>query len=226
MCGDAQADPRLLETARLAAVGELAAGAAHEINNPLFAILGLVELMLADAEPGTKLHERLELVHETGLEIKTIVRALLDLARPGSGERGLLRLDDSARESAELFRRLSADKSVELVERYDPGETTVEGSRAALLQLFVHLLTAVSGGSTITIAVEPAEGGVVAEVRHDGPQQPDADDLGIAASRAIAALHGGTLAVERGPEEKTVFRLWLPRADRDTDEQTTLPGGG
>ncbi len=50
---------QLVQSGKLAAIGELASGVAHEINNPLFAILGLVEFLLRDAEPGTKAHERL-----------------------------------------------------------------------------------------------------------------------------------------------------------------------
>src|SRR5215471_7003344 len=56
---------QLLERWRLAAVGQLAAGLAHEINNPLFAILGTVEFMLEDASPGTELHERLERIQRS-----------------------------------------------------------------------------------------------------------------------------------------------------------------
>ncbi|HEU5363385.1 MAG TPA: histidine kinase dimerization/phospho-acceptor domain-containing protein [Gaiellaceae bacterium] len=48
---------------------------AHEINNPLFAILGLTELLLAEAEEGSRLRQRLELIHGSALEIKEIVRA-------------------------------------------------------------------------------------------------------------------------------------------------------
>ena len=48
---------------------------AHEINNPLFAILGLTELLIAEAEPGSRMRERLELIHTSALEIKEIVRA-------------------------------------------------------------------------------------------------------------------------------------------------------
>ena len=87
---------------------------AHEINNPLFAILGLVEFLLKDAEVGTKGHDRLVLVQRTALEIKEIVRALLDFAREPSDERVAVSVTDAARETAELFRRTSAAKSSEL----------------------------------------------------------------------------------------------------------------
>jgi signal transduction histidine kinase len=220
MSGDTQAD-RLVEMARLATVGELTAGVAHEINNPLFAIMGLVELLLMDAEPGTKTQERLELVQETAAEIKTIVRTLLDFARPATDEPSLLRLEDVANASVELFRRLSADKGVKLVERYGPGETTVRGSRARLEQVFVQLLVAARGGATVTVSVEPSGDRVVAEIGYEGAEPVDEGDPGLAAARVIAELHGGALAVDR-----TTFRLSLPRADRDGDEQTTLPGGG
>ena len=73
-------DQQLVQSGKLAAIGELAAGVAHEINNPLFAILGLTEFLLKEAEPGSKAHQRLVLIQQTGLEIKEIVRALLDFA--------------------------------------------------------------------------------------------------------------------------------------------------
>jgi len=50
----------------------------HEINNPLFAILGLTEFLLRDVEPGSKSHERLLLIQQSGLEIKEIVKTLRD----------------------------------------------------------------------------------------------------------------------------------------------------
>ena len=61
---------QLVQSGRLAAIGELAAGVAHEINNPLFAILGLTEFLLKETEPGTLAHKRLELIQQSGVEIK------------------------------------------------------------------------------------------------------------------------------------------------------------
>jgi signal transduction histidine kinase len=51
---------------------------AHEINNPLFAILGLTELLLAEADEGSRLRRRLELIHDSALEIKEIVRSVAE----------------------------------------------------------------------------------------------------------------------------------------------------
>ena len=82
---------QLVQSGKLAAIGELAAGVAHEINNPLFAILGLTEFLLKEAEPESKAQQRLELIQQTGLEIKEIVRALLDFARENAEERHVVR---------------------------------------------------------------------------------------------------------------------------------------
>ena len=101
-------EQRLIQSGKLASIGELAAGVAHEINNPLFAILGLVEFLLMEAEPGTKSRDRLEVIQGTALEIKEIVRALLDFARERSDELSLISLNDVAAQTVELMRRTSA----------------------------------------------------------------------------------------------------------------------
>ncbi len=112
-------DQQLVQSGKLAAIGQLAAGVAHEINNPLFAILALTEFLLKDSIPGTRERERLELIQETGLEIKEIVRALLDFARENADERHVVPLEDVIRATVDLIRRTNAHKDVELVDTYD-----------------------------------------------------------------------------------------------------------
>src|SRR5205085_10230097 len=119
---------QLVQSGKLAAIGELAAGVAHEINNPLFAILGLTEFLLKESEPGSKQHARLELIEQTGLEIKEIVRGLLDFARENAEERHVVSLEDVVRSTIDLVRRTNAHKGVELVERYDAGGVCVNAS--------------------------------------------------------------------------------------------------
>jgi PAS domain S-box-containing protein len=226
-------EQQLLQSGKLATIGELAAGVAHEINNPLFAILGLVEFLLKDAEAGTKGHERLVLIQRTGLEIKEIVRALLDFAREPSDERVPVSVADAARETIELFRRTSAAKASELRADYTAEDTVVDGSGNQLKQIFLNLLAnathSVGGaGGEVDLAVERDGDWVVATVSDTGPGIPEnvlprifdpffttkrgtgGSGLGLSVSLGIAQAHGGTLLAENRPEGGARFVLRLP----------------
>jgi signal transduction histidine kinase len=61
---------------------ERAARVAHELNNPLFAIMGVVELLLREAEPGTQTYARLKLIERTSIEMRDRIRSLLDSEGP------------------------------------------------------------------------------------------------------------------------------------------------
>jgi PAS domain S-box-containing protein len=225
-------EQQLLQSGKLATIGELAAGVAHEINNPLFAILGLVEFLLMDAEPGTKAYQRLSLIQETGLEIKEIVRALLDFARASSDEFEPVELADVVRQTAELVRRTSAVKAVELVERYDDEPTPIVGSAGQLKQIFVNLLSnaqqATAQGGTVTVEVRREGGEAVAVVSDTGPgiapehverifepffttkRDRGGTGLGLPVSLGIAHSHGGSLALDAEAAGGASFVLRLP----------------
>jgi two-component system, NtrC family, sensor kinase len=126
----------LLEAGRLSAFGELVRGLAHEINNPLFGMLGLVEVLLADLEPGSPEHDRLLLVRQSGLEIKQITHALLRFARAEPDDIGTASLHRVSEEAVELVRRTNADKSFELREEYCREPLHVHGSPARLGRSF------------------------------------------------------------------------------------------
>ena len=150
-------DQQLVQSGKLAAIGELAAGVAHEINNPLFAILGLTEFLLKESEPGSKARQRLELIQQTGLEIKEIVRALLDFARENAEERHVVPLEDVVRSTVDLVRRTNAHKGVELVDTYDDSGALVSASPNQLKQIFLNLVAnarqAMPNGGTVRVGV-------------------------------------------------------------------------
>lgn len=233
-------DRQLIQSGKLAAIGELASGVAHEINNPLFAILGLVEFLLRDTEEGTKAHERLQLIQQTGLEIKEIVKALLDFARERTDEYRPLSLRDVVAETVELIHRTSAAKDVEIVERYASEPTPSVGSpnqiKQVLLNLFTNARHALADtGGTVTVEVWPDGEWVVASVTDDGPGiAPDVlqrifepffttkrnmggTGLGLAVSHGIAEMHGGILAARSKPGEGATFELRIPRVSEESD---------
>lgn len=223
----------MVQSARMAALGELSAGAAHEINNPLFAILTLVGFLLRDAEPGTKTYERLRLIEESAQDIQAVVERVQGFARDRRTAGGAVALQEIAHESVELVRRASASRTVEIVERYAGEHALVFGDAAQLKSLFVHLLVnglqAMPEGGVLSVEVDRDGDEVVARVRDEGSGIPDGDEelvfdifyttkngsgtgLGLAGARAVAQLHGGTLAVDRSAERGACFVLRLPRA--------------
>jgi PAS domain S-box-containing protein len=230
-------EQQLIQSGKLASIGELAAGVAHEINNPLFAILGLTEFLLEDAEPGSKERERLEIIRSTGGEIKDIVRSLLDFARERSDELATVSLVEVARQTVELFRRTSAAKHIELVERYSEEPTFVEASPNQLKQIFVNLFSnarqAMPGGGVVTVHVGREDARVVARVQDTGPGISDetlarifepfyttkrdvgGTGLGLSVSLGIAQAHGGSLTVRSGPDEGACFLLSLPAKEAE-----------
>src|SRR4051794_40975366 len=117
-----------IEAARLGSLGELVRGLAHEINNPLFGMLGLVELLLGETEPGTKAHHRLLLVQQSGLEIKRITHTVLAFARAEPGVVEVVPLEEIVAEMVELVRCTTAGNGVEIREQYPDGALLVRGS--------------------------------------------------------------------------------------------------
>jgi two-component system, NtrC family, sensor kinase len=225
---------QLVQSGKLAAIGELAAGVAHEINNPLFAILGLTEFLLKEAEPGSKAESRLELIQQTGLEIKEIVRALLDFARENAEERHIVEMEDVVQSTVDLVRRTNAHKGVEIVETYDESGATVNASPNQLKQIFLNLIAnarqAMPNGGTVRVDVRQDGETVVTTVSDDGPgiepavlerifepffttkRSVGGTGLGLSVSLGIVESHGGTLRVASELGRGTEFTLRLPLA--------------
>ena len=232
-------DQQLVQSGKLAAIGELAAGVAHEINNPLFAILGLTEFLLKEIEPESKAHQRLELIQQTGLEIKEIVRALLDFARENAEERHVVALDDVIRSTVDLVRRTNAHKGIELIDSYNDGGARVNASPNQLKQIFLNLVAnarqAMPNGGTVTIHVHRDGEQVIAVVSDDGPGiEPTALErifepfyttkrltggtgLGLSVSLGIAESHGGTLTATSERGRGAAFTLCLPIAEETAE---------
>ena len=227
-------DQQLMQSGKLAAIGELAAGVAHELNNPLFAILGLTEFLLKESDDDSRARRRLELIQQTGLEIKEIVRALLDFARENAEERHVIPFEGVVRSTVDLVRRTNAHKGVELVETYDAPDALVNASPNQLKQIFLNLIAnarqAMPLGGTVRIEVRRAGDHVAASVADDGPgiepavlarifepffttkRSSGGTGLGLSVSLGIAESHGGSLTASTEVGRGTTFTVRLPLA--------------
>ena len=229
-----QLDQQLMQSGKLTAIGELASGVAHEINNPLFAILGLTEFLLKESDDGSRARQRLELIRETGLEIKEIVRALLDFAGENTEERHLIPIEDVVRSTVDLVRRTNAHKGVELVDTYDAADALVLASPNQLKQIFLNLIAnarqAMPLGGTIHVEVARLGKNALVAVADEGPGIDQAalsrifepffttkrdlggTGLGLSVSLGIAESHGGTLIASSELGQGARFEVRLPLA--------------
>jgi signal transduction histidine kinase len=195
-------------------------------------MLGLVELLLVEIEPGTKAHERLSLVQQSGLEIKRITHSLLGFARAEPDVSEIVSLQEVAEKAVELVRCTSAGKGIELREHYPDELLPVQGSPARLSQAFLSLIVnaqqALPTGGTVTVQLEQDGDWAVARVTDTGAGiDPDARSglfepfsttkhggtgLGLAASLEIARAHGGDLIAVSSVAAGASFVLRLPIA--------------
>lgn len=194
-------DPRsslereLVPLARAAALGDLAADVAHDVANPLFGVLGLVELLLDDATPGTDDENRLQLVRQAALEMKATLGGLLDFARPAPSEAARADLTAAVRAALRLVRR-GVGKSLAIEERYPAGPQLVACPEALLLQAVLHLLLAARTDAE-QLSLEVADGTLtVSPGGHDS--------LGTVAAARIVADHGGTVELS---DDRITLRL-------------------
>jgi signal transduction histidine kinase len=163
----------LVPVARSAALGELAVDVAHDVANPLFGAIGLVELLLEDAAPASEEATRLQLLQQTTLELKRTLQVLIDFARLASESAGQASLDDATRRALALLRH-GAGRALEVQERYPSEPVLVPCPPGPLVQAVLQLLLAARSthglavevsGPTLRISPAPTEsvGTLVAE---------------------------------------------------------------
>ena len=212
----------------LAVVGEMAAGLAHEVRNPLGAIQGAAQVLLAETDP-RRAREMLEVIEEETARLGRVVGEFLDYARPSTRRREAVDLADLARRALR-----SADaagqglkSSVRVAERTphaagDPdllqravGNILRNAREAAGPRGSVRVEVAPEGSDRVTIRIEDDGPGIPAEAlpRLFQPfftTKPGGTGLGLALVHRLVEAHGGEVRVEARPAEGAAFTLVLP----------------
>jgi two-component system, NtrC family, sensor kinase len=218
---------RLLRSERLAAVGRLAAGFAHEINNPLGVIVGYTKLLLRRGDASVT--KDLTIVEQEAERCRQVVEDLLDLSRPGILERESVDLRELVDDVVARQLAACSGRAPEVAVR---GQARVLGSSRKLRQVLQNLVknaleATADGSGTVQIRIEDGRTRVALSVTDNGPgidaehrpkvfepfftTKPRGTGLGLAVSQAIARAHGGDLELVESSEERgAAFRLTLP----------------
>jgi PAS domain S-box-containing protein len=228
---------QIMHGEKLAAIGQLAAGIMHEINNPLATISACVAAI--QGAPGSSPDEYLEIIDREVARCSRITDGLLDFSRPKTtSKKGPVGLNDLVEESLSLLRHHRRFKGLDVVRDLDPDSPRTIGDGEQLLQVVMALmLNAVdameqSGGRlTVRSARTPLPGeGVVLEVTDTGAGMAGAElskifepfyttkpagrgtGLGLSICYGIVTGHGGRIEVDSVPGRGSTFRVLLPAA--------------
>ena len=221
---------------RLKQLGEMAAGVAHEIRNPLNGIEGFASLLVRDLPEGDKRRRFAQLIVEGVRDLNRTVTGLLEFTRQRRLER---RAHDPVALVRSVTEIVTADATVtaELTisdHWHDRGSVQVDGAqlKQVLLNLVRNAVEAAAeahpGAGRVAVTVEGAGQGLAILVDDDGPGVPleerqliftpfhttkeHGTGLGLAVSFAIVQLHGGSLTVDHAPQGGARFRILLPVA--------------
>jgi len=230
------AENRLIQAAKLAAVGEMAAGVAHELNNPLTTVAGFSELVLEDLPPKSPHREDLEMVLREAKRARSVVRRLLDFARQSESVRVRAGLNEVVEDVVILTRHLLETNEINLEMQLGKNLPWVLMDRDQIKQVILNLLhnalhAMPQGGKLsvltktrqknkekwLTLAVQDSGEGISANdlARIFEPFfTTKADDggtgLGLAVSYGIVTDHDGFIDVQSAPNDGACFTVWLP----------------
>ncbi len=228
-----QLESRMSETEKLAGIGQLAAGIAHQLNTPLGAILLSAQMLEETIEDEDDSEDINRIIRQTE-QCRGIIKGLLNFARPTGSERGRIDLSEIIGDTIFLMEKKLKVASVELNISAET-ETWVYGNRNELEQVFFNLLAnaldAMGEGGSVDIVLDDGGAGELrARFKDTGEGiPPEARDriflpffttkdygkgtgLGLSIVARIVHEHGGRIELDSEPGRGTTFTLWFPRA--------------
>jgi signal transduction histidine kinase len=236
----------LVKSEKLASMGQLAAGIAHEVNNPLGILLLHANLLLEDCESDPEVSADVKLIVDQANRCKKIISGLLNFARQSRVVRQPTDVTDLV---AEVLRTIPIAEgvSVEVVDHLDDPIAELDGDQMiqVLTNLFTNAQHAMPDGGGITVTLDGTEENVIVTVHDEGTGIPEENlgklfspffttkqvgkgtGLGLAVTHGIVKMHRGQITVESNADPTagptgTTFTISLPRLEVPTDVPASL----
>ena len=241
-------DEQMYNTEKLASIGKLTAGVAHELNNPMAIILGFTDLLLEKTDHGSKNHEVLETIEKQALNCKRILESLLGFARYHEKTEYSTDVNENLERVVSVVENVLITKNITLEKNLAKDLPKVRGNSGHLQQVFMNLITnavaAMEGKGVLTISTTINEPGNRVEIRFKdtGPgikreyrdkifeaffttkRVGEGTGLGLSVSQGIVTKYGGEITFETVAEEEdrerkgTTFIVCLPVVPSESEQ--------
>jgi signal transduction histidine kinase/CheY-like chemotaxis protein len=227
-----QTQAQLVQSAKLAAIGELAANIAHEINNPLTTVLGFASFIAERLTPDDPMREELTLIQDEASRARDIVRDLLQFSRQRDFMPETVNLNQVLEQVIGMLRRQGAFGAVTVNEQYAADLPCVEVDVSRIKQVFLNIINnavyVMPEGGTLTVRTTAGSRGARVDFEDTGPgiapehrdrifdpfftTKPEVSGtgLGLSVSLGIVQSHGGTIEVASEVGKGTTFTVALP----------------
>jgi two-component system NtrC family sensor kinase len=226
---------QLIQSEKMSAIGQLIAGVAHDLNNPLASVVGFSDFLAEGAEIPPALAEPLAVIRQEAERAATIVKNLLSFARRQAEERQVQAIRPLLDSVIALLRNQLMALKVEVTVEVESGVPEIEINANQIKQVFVNLLNnaaqaiATTGrGGLVRVTAQPWLDGVAVSVADDGPGMPpdiaahvfepffstkvegEGTGLGLSICQGIVKEHGGLISLTTAPERGATFTVQLP----------------
>lgn len=233
MCEDLSAiremETRIRQADRLATLGRMAANIAHEIRNPLAALTGAIEVLVADAAPPEMRGRLAGIVLKESGRLNGIIKQFLEYARPAALDRARVNVADALDEVLVLLDHRAGPGALKVVREFPPSlmwDVDPQQFRQAIWNLCLNGFEAMPGGGELRVGAAITDGALVVRVTDGGegvqPEdaahifepfystKPSGTGLGLAMVQRIAQDHGGRVDVQSEPGAGSTFSITVP----------------